>query len=160
MTRDKVCKMMIRPAADADVPAITALLREAGLPVDGVAGHLDGFVVAEPAGEVVATGGLELHGGDALLRSVAVDDAYRGKGAGAAICDRLEAFARERGVRDIYLLTTTAKAYFANRGYEAVARDQAPADIAATEEFTSLCPASAILMRRSDKFRNDGGDSS
>lgn len=139
--------MHIRPAVPVDLPAIEALLETAGLPVDGLEAHLDDFVVAQADGELVAAGGMEHYGERALLRSVVVADHHKGKGIGTAICERLEESARKRGVRDIYLLTDTAQDYFAGRGYEVSGRNRVPAEIAATEEFTRLCPASAVLMQ-------------
>jgi amino-acid N-acetyltransferase len=41
------------------------------------------FVVREDDGRVVGVAGLELHGEDGLLRSVAVDPDYRGQGLAA-----------------------------------------------------------------------------
>lgn len=139
--------MHIRPAVSADLPTIEALLETAGLPVDGLEAHLGDFVVAQADGGIVAAGGMELYGESALLRSVVVAEHHKGKGIGTAICERLEESARKRGVRDVYLLTTTARDYFAGRGYEVVGRNRVPAEIAATEEFTRLCPASAVLMQ-------------
>ena len=53
-----------------------------------------------------------------------------------------------QGVDDLYLLTETAEPFFAKRGYGAIPRADAPAAIAATEELSSLCPDSAVLMHR------------
>ena len=84
------------------------------------------FVVREDDGRVIAVAGLELHGEDGLLRSVAVDDDYRGQGlAGALIEAALERAARV-GLRSVYLLTTTARDYFARRGFADCSRDSAP----------------------------------
>jgi amino-acid N-acetyltransferase len=137
-----------RPAAERDLPAIAELLASVGLPTADLAAHVENFVVHESGGSVVAVGGLEVCGRFALLRSVAVAPGLQGHGLGGQVCDRLEAIAKERGVSAIYLLTETAVAFFAKRGYVRVARDTAPLEIAATEEYSRLCPASAVLMRR------------
>ena len=57
-------------------------------------------------------------------------------------------WAAEQGVETLYLLTTTAAQFFARRGYEAVPRSEAPAAIAATAQFSELCPASSTFMRK------------
>ena len=141
--------MEIRPARASDLPAILALLREAELPFEDAAQHVGGFLIAERDGELVATGGLELYGEAALIRSVALAAPLRRRGLGAALCDTLLGEARRRGVRDAYLLTTTAAGFFAGQGFQPLARELAPPAIRSTREFRELCPASAVLMHRS-----------
>jgi len=48
----------------------------------------------------------------------------------------------------MYLLTTTAAHYFPKFGFTETTRETVPDDIAATEEFTRACPASAVVMVR------------
>jgi hypothetical protein len=43
-------------------------------------------------------------------------------------------------------LTTTAAGYFERRGYVRVERHALPGPIRRSEEFTQLCPASAVAM--------------
>jgi amino-acid N-acetyltransferase len=138
----------IRAASEADLPSIEALLESSALPPQGVAEALDGFVVADAGGRIVGVAGLEIRGEAALLRSVAVDSDWRGRGLGAALVDATLDTARTRGVTEIYLLTTTAGGYFPNHGFEPVVRDAVPPSIAETEEFRQLCPASATVMHR------------
>ncbi len=140
--------MEIRPARAADLAPVQALLKEAALPWEDVAAHLDTFVVGEEGGRIVACAGFEHHGSDALVRSVAIAAPLRSRGLGAGLCDTLLGDARRRGVRDAYLLTTTAPRFFARRGFAPIPRDGAPDAIRATREFTELCPASAVLMHR------------
>ena len=153
----------IRRAGDTDLPAILALLAEVDLPIAGVAPGVDAFVVAEsePAATsrpIVGVGGLELCGSVALLRSVAVDPACRDSGIGTRLCDRLKAAAAARGVRGIYLLTETAERFFARRGYVRIDRANAPPEIAATAEFSEVCPETAVLMTRQTGIaRDDAG---
>jgi amino-acid N-acetyltransferase len=64
------------------------------------------------------------------------------------ICDHLEAQAIQRDIESIYLLTETAKPFFASRSYAVIARSVAPEAIAASEEFSNLCPQTATFMRR------------
>jgi amino-acid N-acetyltransferase len=136
-------------AAQKDVPAIAALLREADLPHEDFADHLESFLVARRGSEVVGAIGFELHGADALLRSLVVAPALRGGGLGSRLLDRLTAAAPAKRVKRFFLLTTTAESFFAKRGFHKVARQTVPAGIAATKEFNSLCPVSAVCMTRS-----------
>ena len=154
--------MNLRPAASADLTTIKRLLTEARLPASGIEDYLETFVVVEICtdgvvanvgdhpgrGNLAAVGGLEIHGRFALLRSLAVEAGHRQQGIASMICDRLEKDAARRGIRQVYLLTETAESFFSNRGYAVAAREDAPAEIAATEEFTTLCPDSAVLMVR------------
>lgn len=138
----------VREADPDQLDRVVELLDANDLPTDDVPGALDHLVVARAGNEVVGTGGVEVHGRDGLLRSVVVEDSFRGRGEGATICDALEDDARREGVETLYLLTTTAAAFFRRRGYETVAREDAPSDIRETTEFADLCPASATCMAK------------
>jgi amino-acid N-acetyltransferase len=126
----------------------TALLREAGLPHEDFAKHLERFVVARRSGALVGAVGAEVCGPDALLRSLVVAPGQRGAGLGDALVQRLEAEAAGWGVTRWWLLTTTAEAFFVKRGFRATARSEAPERIAATEEFRGLCPSVAVCLSR------------
>lgn len=139
---------MLRPAQPADLPAISDLLRAAKLPTDGVAESLADFVVAVRDGKLVAAGGLEVAGRDALLRSVVVREDARGRGIGELITARLLGEARARGLATLWLLTETAPGFFPRFGFRRVPRDQAPEGLKATVEFATCCPASAVTMAR------------
>ena len=89
--------------------------------------------------------GLELYGSCALLRS-AVSPRRRGEGIGEALLVHAEQAAAQRGVMELYLLTTTAERYFSRRGYDVVDRATAPDAITRTRQFSELCPSSSILM--------------
>lgn len=102
---------MIRSASSSDHRSVLTLLQAAGLPVAGVVPTLPDFYVAEVDGRVVGTGGLEVYGPDALLRSVVVEKVARNSGLGVALVERILDDARERDLRAVYLLTTTADAY-------------------------------------------------
>jgi amino-acid N-acetyltransferase len=119
------------------------------LPTDDLtAGHCENFFFTgtpdAPSGMV----GLEIFGDVALLRSLVVAADRRGRGEGAALLNHAERFARDRGVRTLYLLTTTAEPFFLKHGYLRAARESAPDSIRATREFASICPASSAFMTR------------
>ena len=140
--------LILRGAEAIDLPAVVRLLEVAGLPATDVEAHLATLVVAVMDGRAIAVGGLETCGPAALLRSLVVTAELRDHGIGRALCDRLEAMARDSGVADIYLLTETAEGFFRARGYTRIERQAAPAAIANTQQFSALCPASAVLMHR------------
>lgn len=137
-------------AEGASLDHVETLLAANGLPHDDVRTTPAEFFLARANSDpgVVGVGGVEQYGADGLLRSVAVAEPHRGRGYGTALCDELERYARERGVERLYLLTTTAAAFFERRGYETVSRADVPASVRSTTEFAELCPASATCMRR------------
>lgn len=120
------------PTADLDTPV-------AGLELYG---WRDGNA------RIVASVGLEPAGRDILLRSLAVDPAHRGRGLAAGLLAFAEGRAAELGFERIHLLTTSAVAYFASRGYKYEQRERAPAAVRATAQFTKLCPAAARYMTK------------
>jgi amino-acid N-acetyltransferase len=137
----------LRPATADHLDAIRSLLEDAGLPVEGAADQLEnGFVVMQDEEGLAGVAGIEIHGDYALLRSVAVAPSRRGRGFGEALVqDRIGA-ASERGLRAVYLPTTTAADWFAARGFAVVDRDTVPDSIRASREFAETCPASATAM--------------
>ncbi|MEK7403426.1 MAG: arsenic resistance N-acetyltransferase ArsN2, partial [Gemmatimonadota bacterium] len=138
----------IRAASQGDLPAVERLLTASQLPLDGVRESFTDFIVAESNGDIVGAAGLEICRDDALLRSVAVHTDWRGKGVGRALVTRAIADAEARGINALYLLTTTAEHYFPTLGFSKVTRDDVPADVRATKEFTTACPDSAVAMKR------------
>jgi amino-acid N-acetyltransferase len=140
--------LLIKPARGTDAAAIAALLRAADLPHEDIGPHLENFLVARIGDEIVGAIGLEVHGLDALLRSLVVAPELRGKGVGDGLTQTIVARARTVGVRRLFLLTTTAEKFFLRRGFAVVARAIVPPAIAGTAEFRSLCPATAVCMAR------------
>jgi amino-acid N-acetyltransferase len=137
-----------RQADACDLPELVALLAECALPFgDLTETHLREFLVCRDGGRLVATAGLELCDDAVLLRSLAVAATHRGRGLATRLVDTLERRARAKRQRVMFLLTTTAPGFFAARGFRPVERQLVPASIAATTEFRSLCPASALCMR-------------
>ena len=121
-----------------------------GLPVDGLADHLGSALVGRDGAKIVASAALELYGDAALLRSVAVAPSHRGRGLGERITRAALDLAEARGVRTVYLLTTTAADFFARRlGFAMTTRAAVPGRVRASLEFTALCPDAAQPMVRS-----------
>jgi len=146
MTRDTFA---IRAATPDDLPAVHTLLLAAGLPVDGVDEQFgDAYAVAVCDGAVIGVEGMEVHGTSGLLRSAAVDGAWRGRHVGEALTnDRLQ-WARARGLHDVWLLTNTAADYFPRFGFERVDRASAPEAVRQSRQFAETICASAAAMRR------------
>lgn len=127
-------------------PDLIAALEAVGLPTDGL--HEPGrrFFRFEDDVGLIGYGGLELIGPDILIRFMVVVDDRRGAGLGAALLAWLETEAADRKASALYLLTTSAADFFQRYGYAVLPRSAAPAAIAATAQFSALCPASAAFM--------------
>jgi len=138
----------IRSATVADLGAVEALVTAAGLPTDGIADHFgERYAIAEGEGATIGTTGVEVYGASGLLRSAAVDAGWRGSGVGDALTrDRLR-WAASRGLRDVWLLTTTAADYFPRFGFERVDRNSAPPLVQQSMQFSQTCCATAVAMR-------------
>lgn len=138
----------IRDADEESIDRIEAVLEANGLPHQDVRQKPECFFAAYSDGEFIGTGGVETYGSDGLLRSLVITESNRGHGFGATLCAALEDYARTCEVDRLYLLTSTAEAFFGQRGYETTAREDAPARIQQTTEFTDLCSNSATCMRK------------
>jgi amino-acid N-acetyltransferase len=138
----------VRRARQTDLTQVVGMLERARLPVAGVAEAFSDFFVAQHEDKVVGVAGLELYGSSALLRSVVVDDRWRGSGVGRTLIDTALAEAKAHGVEDIFLLTTTAEHYFPRFGFDCVSRDSVRPEVQASLEFRGACPSSAVVMRR------------
>lgn len=138
----------LRPSTSADDPGLRSFLEAAGLPAADVETGRQEYLLAEEDGRLVGTIGLEFVGQDALVRSLAVAPGRRGQGLAGRLDDAALALARSRRIRTLYLLTTTAEAYAARRGYERIPRDEVPPAVLALPQFKALCPSTAVCMRR------------
>jgi tRNA (guanine37-N1)-methyltransferase len=141
---------IIRPASPADQEAVLALLQRCELPTEGVTDHFPrGYVVATDAhGSVIAVAGVEEYGEHGLLRSVAVDPGARSRGIAERLLGSCVRWASGAGKTALYLLTTTADAYFERHGFERADRDSVPQPVRASSEFSETCPGSAVVMVR------------
>jgi amino-acid N-acetyltransferase len=140
----------VREAAPADLPVVSRLITDAGLPLDGLSDAAV-VLVAEAGGAVVGTVALERHGTGQdttfLLRSAAVEPAWHGRGIGTALT--AAALQRVDSVgAPVALLTETAAAYFPRFGFASLTRDALPAALTASAELRGACPVSAQALLR------------
>ena|SRR5580698_4449478 len=83
---------------------VVALLEAEGLPVsDLTEAHLQHVFFTGSDGAPSALVGLELHGEDALLRSLVVSAVVRAQGLGSALVQHAERYAAAHKVRSLYL---------------------------------------------------------
>jgi amino-acid N-acetyltransferase len=138
----------LKKVSKTDLPLVEELLKSKGLPYEDIPSKLDVLFLGCMDEKVVGVGGVETYGNYGLLRSLVIKESFRGKGYGRALCGKLIKYAQLRGVREIYLLTTTAENFFTKKiGFEVINRSMAPAAIQNTTEFKNLCPSTATCMR-------------
>ena len=128
--------MNVRPFTDDDAPGVAALIaaeeerfypgRPGGVTGDDILEWLkwcDAAWVWEEDGRMLGSATVRAHGDTADVRGVVGE---RERGVGTAILDRGEEFARERGVKKIFVGApepdTEARAFFESRGYREVRR--------------------------------------
>lgn len=139
--------MSIASLEPSSLAEAKALLEASGLPTSDLTPEVR--LLGERDGDrLVGVVGLEARGAVGLLRSLAVEPGRRGGGLGSELVTALENVAAGGGITELYLLTTTAEAFFARRGYQRVPREAAPAGIRGTAEFASICPASSAFMTK------------
>lgn len=123
-------------------------LEMSNLPTDDLGGADRLFFRLSDDNGLIGYIGLEGSGHDRLLRSLVVMNGRRGQGYGRQLVERLEVLARDGNIERLHLLTTTAAPFFQAIGYAVTDRASAPAPIAASVEFTTLCPANATYMTK------------
>lgn len=123
-------------------PALTA----AGLPADDLLEPGRSFFELSDEDGPIGFVGVEGTGADRLLRSLVVLPGRKRQGNGGLLVAHAETVARGEGVERLHLLTTTVAAFFRARGYQPAERASAPAAIAETAQFSSLCPSSAAYL--------------
>ena len=128
--------------------AVFQLLEQNRLPLDGLREHLATTLVARDRARVVGSAALEVYEDGALLRSVAVAPDWQRRGVGRDLTEAAIREAKQVGVPALYLLTTTAEHYFPKFGFARIERSDVPSSVQSSVEFTSACPASAAVMRK------------
>lgn len=128
-----------------DAGPLRELLEAAGLPTQDLNG-VDGFLVALDDDRVIGGVGVEAYGEHGLLRSLVVAPEARGRGVGDRLAAAAEHAARQRGLRSLTLLTTTAAPFFEARGFVPADRAAVPEAVRQSSEFRGVCPASAACL--------------
>ncbi len=138
----------LRPAQQPDRTALRQLLTAVDLPTEDLPEALDHFFVLTNGQTVIGSAGIEPFDTVGLLRSVAIAPNSRKSQLGKRLVDAIEVHARVSGIRQLYLITTTADAYFSKLGYTPVERPAVHPAIAATQQFSGICPSSAQVMMK------------
>ncbi len=139
---------MIIDQAQPYMQQVIELLEAEKLPTADLPQTLDNFIVAIQNGSVTGVAGIEIYAQYGLLRSVAVQAGQRNLGIAGNLLTRLEALSKLKGVTTWYLLNETTPAYFERKGFIKITRADVPAEVQCSSEFSHVCPASAIVMKK------------
>ncbi|MDQ7041225.1 MAG: GNAT family N-acetyltransferase [Rhodothermus sp.] len=135
------------PAHPHEAVQLQQLLRRCGLLDTGVPEQLDRVLVAREGARVIGMALLERYGADGLLRSVAVDPAWQRQGIGRRLVEAMLLRARQEGLRQVFLLTETARGFFEQLGFVPVPRTAVPPTLRAAPQFSWPVCASCQVMR-------------
>jgi amino-acid N-acetyltransferase len=138
---------VIESIRDGELESALTLLRGSQLPVDGLDDEAC-ILVARDDGRIVGTAALEIYPDGMLLRSVAITSHAQGQGLGSALTEAMLRIARDAGAPAVFLLTTTAEQFFPRFGFVRIPRHDVPASVQTSVEFTTACPCTAAVMRK------------
>lgn len=138
--------LILQRAEQFYIPTIEKILQKENLPYQDANAENIEFYMAFSDADFVGIVGLEKFVDLALLRSMVVFDKFRNKGYGLKIINQILQESTAKGIKELFILTTTAKDFFERLGFGVIERKDVPDSIKATTEFTSFCPASAICM--------------
>lgn len=141
-------EMTFKAGEKSDIRRIKSLLKSADLPYEDIDLSKQDFIISVRSEKIIGIVGLEPYDECGLLRSLAVEDTYRGHGIGRALVMEMTGHAREKGIKYLFLLTLTADRFFEKEGFERISRESMPEAIQNTTEFTSICPVSSVCMKK------------
>lgn len=146
--RIKLNNINYTPASKIDELFIKSLLIRCNLPYkDIMPRSLKNFIIAKYQNNIIGNIGLEIFDEFVLIRSLCVEEAYRKEGIGISLYENILTYAQSKGIKELYLLTTTAESFFSHLGFEIVDRSIVPEAIRMSSEFKELCPSSAVCMK-------------
>ncbi|MEY3983876.1 MAG: hypothetical protein RL160_1435 [Bacteroidota bacterium] len=96
--------------------------------------------------ELIACAGMEVHGSDGLLRSMAVSPDVQRKGYGSALLKAVMLMARMQQMNALYLFTEQASDFFLRHGFSNADRLTLPPSIAQSEQAVADCGGHANIM--------------
>jgi len=138
----------LRSASLTDRHDVAALLERCGLPTADISAIIENFHLTFCDGHLVGCAAAEKHGCSILIRSVAVDSAYRCRGIASRLVEALLMRVRGTEIRNAYLLSSSAPAYFARWGFSLLPTDKVEPEIRVSAAFQRGVRASALCMWR------------
>lgn len=140
--------IVIRIAEEKDLLPIQRLVAKAGLVSTGIEKHIGDFLVVEDGNqEIVGTVGIERLGEeDGLLRSLVIkSESWNGK-IGLEFLEITVAFAKQKGFKNLYLLTHRSLPFFEFLGFKIIPTPEIPEQIKQTTHFSQYVDGVTKLM--------------
>ena len=146
MPTNRMSEILTLPVKQNDLQSIINLLSYYKLITQDIDLNKQNFIKVTQNDEFIGIGAIEFYRPYGLLRSVAINPNKRKQGFASQIITKLEQRAKLENINELYLLTETAETFFTKLGYETIARGSVPTIIKNTNQFSTLCPASAAVM--------------
>jgi amino-acid N-acetyltransferase len=110
-------------------------------------------MVAKAAKKIVGVIGLEAYGRVGLLRSLCVNQDYRGRGIARMLNGKMMAYAHMRGMDRLYMFTFDAEKFASKLGFRKIDKKQLPRTIRSTWQFLKLksLPVACMVKRMAPK---------
>jgi len=128
--------------------SVKEILQLNHLPLIGVEDQFSNYFILQLNADIIGVIGLEIYGDSALIRSFAIIPEFQKKGLGTTLFQQIMEYAQEKKIKNLYVLTQTAKVFFEKKNFGVVDRNVAPLEIQQSKEFTTACPSTAILLKR------------
>jgi N-acetylglutamate synthase-like GNAT family acetyltransferase len=142
-------RLLAIPLAPWEREGLKSALLKAALAVDDIGEPGVLFWRFETFEDIpVGFGGIEVHGRDALLRSLVVLPPLRQLGMGAAIVGLLEIEARALKCETMYVVTGSLRELFVRLGYAGCAVGNVPEQIRESREFVRGGARSVTMKKR------------
>ncbi|MGO4889139.1 GNAT family N-acetyltransferase [Anaerobacillus sp. MEB173] len=140
--------IVIRVAEEKDILPVQRLVARAGLSDQGIEDQIDHFLVAEnEEKQVIGTVGIErLSDEDGLLRSLVMASTSWDAKIGLQFLELAMAFAKQRGVRTLYLLTNNAIPFFEHIGFEPLREEEIPVHLKKSNHFGQFVSGQTKVM--------------
>ncbi|MBP1934009.1 GNAT family N-acetyltransferase [Ammoniphilus resinae] len=140
--------VIIRLATSGDLYDIVKLLAKGKLNHEGIAPHVEQFLVVEKDGEIVGTAGWEKIGQDyGLLRSLALDASVWNTKIVLDLLQILLKSAEEKAVQEVFLLTGSAVELFEWVGFRPVDWKEIPHEVKQSSHFKQAKEGLSTAMR-------------
>jgi len=139
----------IELAVKKDFHEIDQLLLSNNLPVIEPAWENSCYLKAiTDQDKIVGAIGIEIYGKYGLLRSLVVKHECRNQGIANRLVEKLIEHAQKFYIETLILLTTTADKYFEKKEFQRIDRNEVPSEMKQSSEFKSICPVSAIVLKK------------
>ena len=143
---DSTNSIQLQTVPQAEMPLFAEILVSNQLPTDDLSQpHL--WFFSYQNGVRVGTLGLEQYGPIGFLRSLSILPEFHAQGLGSQVVKQLIAEREAFGFAELYLMTTDAAGFFSKFGFHRVERSAVPESIKQTQQYSSICPSSAVVMK-------------